>query len=140
MTRTLFAFLFCLCCALFAQTHTDDEYETCYAFMNRINLKTTFEKAKKKAIEAQLSRNPMMANFKPEIVAFANKYFKFESLKQEIADLFLEHFTAPELKKQPVWKRTMQRWPNSTTPTWGRNSRRSNRLSSSRASNSPVRS
>ena len=99
MTRTLFAFLFCLCCAAFAQTHSDDEYEACYAFMNRINLKTTFEQAKKKAIEAQLSRNPMMANFKPEIVAFANKYFKFESLKKEIADLFLEHFTAPELKK-----------------------------------------
>ncbi|MBR4673065.1 MAG: DUF2059 domain-containing protein [Victivallales bacterium] len=99
MTRTLFAFLLCLCCAAFAQTHSDDEYETCYAFMKRINLKTTFENAKKKAIEAQLSRNPMMANFKPEIVAFANKYFKYESLKKEIADLFLEHFTAPELKK-----------------------------------------
>ena len=99
MTRTVLALLLTLFCVAFAQTHSDDEYETCYGFMQKINLKASLEKAKKKAIEAQINRNPMMANFKPEIVAFANKYFKYEDLKKEIADIVLEHFTAPELSK-----------------------------------------
>ncbi len=99
MTRTVFALLFCLFCAAFAQTHSAEEYEAAYAFMNRINFKARLEKGKKQAIEAQIKNNPMMANFKPELVAFANKYFNYESVKKDIADLCLEQFTAPELKK-----------------------------------------
>ena len=99
MTRTVFALMFALFCVAFAQSHSDEEYETCYAYMQKINLKATLEKAKKKAIEAQINRNPMMANFKPEIVAFSNKYFKYEDLKKNIADICLQHFTAPELAK-----------------------------------------
>ena len=99
MTKTVFALLLCLFCAAFAQNHSDDEYNAAYAFMNRINFKAMLERGKKQAIEAQIKSNPMMANFKPEIVAFANKYFNYESVKKDIAALCLEQFTAPELKK-----------------------------------------
>ena len=99
MTRTVFALLLCLVCAAFAQNHSDEDFDAAYAFMNRINFKAMLERGKKKAIDAQISRNPMMANFKPEIVAFVNKYFNYESIKKDVAALFLEHFTVPELKK-----------------------------------------
>ena len=99
MTRTVLALMLCLFCAAYAQTHSDEEYKAAYAFMNRINFKAMLERGKNQAIAAQINNNPMMANFKPEIVAFANKYFNYEAVKKEIADLFLEHFTAPELNK-----------------------------------------
>lgn len=99
MTRTVLALMLCLFCAAYAQTHSDDEYKAAYAFMNRINFKGMLERGKKQAIDAQIKNNPMMANFKPEIVAFANKYFNYEVVKMDMANLILEHFTAPELKK-----------------------------------------
>ena len=54
MTRTVLALMLCLFCAAFAQTHSDDEYEAAYAFMNRINFKAMLERGKKQAIEAQI--------------------------------------------------------------------------------------
>ena len=99
MTRTVLALMLCLFSAAYAQTHSDDEYKAAYAFMNRINFKGMLERGKKQAIDAQIKNNPMMANFKPEIVAFANKYFNYEVVKMDMANLILEHFTAPELKK-----------------------------------------
>ena len=97
--KLFLAALLCVCGMAFSQTHSDEEYKACYGFMEKINVSAKLEKAKKQAIEAQLKNNPMMASFKSEIVAFSNKYFNYEVLKKDLAEICLQHFTAPELKQ-----------------------------------------
>ena len=57
-------------------------------------------------IDIQLQQNPAIAPFKQVMLDFFSKYMSWESLKDDIAEIYLEEFSIQELKELTAFYKT----------------------------------
>ncbi|MGI9088895.1 MAG: DUF2059 domain-containing protein [Chthoniobacterales bacterium] len=68
-------------------------------------------------LQMQVQQNPQLAQFQPQMKAFLNKYMSWASLKDDMAKVYTEEFTEPELNdltkfyQSPLGKKTVEKMP-----------------------------
>ncbi len=82
-----------------------------------MDLAKTMDSAINKIVDMQIKQNPMVAPFKQVFLDFFRKYMSWDALKEDMAKIYAEEFTAKELKeltafyKSPLGKKMAEKQP-----------------------------
>ena len=77
-----------------------------HELLQAMHLDKTFEESMEKMIDVQLQQNPAIAPFKNVMLEFFSKYMSWESLKDDMAEIYLEEFSIQELKDLTAFYKT----------------------------------
>ena len=69
-------------------------------------LDKTFSESLEKGVEVQIKQNPMIAPYKHVLLKFFSKYMSWESMKDEMAEIYAAEFTIKELKAITAFYKT----------------------------------
>ena len=75
------------------------EYDLAYKLLETMDAKKQFDIMKNGMLEMQLKTAPQLTPYKEIFVRFFEKYLVFDSLKRELADIYLDMFTPEEIKE-----------------------------------------
>ena len=96
------------------------EYDLAYKLLETMDMKKQFDIMKNGMLEMQLKAAPQLTPYKEIFVRFFEKYLVFDSLKRELADIYLDMFTPEEIKEliafyeTPLGKKIIEKTPELT--------------------------
>ena len=79
--------------------HTQAEYAAAYELLEAMQLPAQLKQTLDGLVEMQMRSNPKLVPYKSIFTEFFNKYMSFETLKKGYADIYLDSFSAAELKE-----------------------------------------
>ncbi|MCP3899625.1 MAG: DUF2059 domain-containing protein [Desulfobacteraceae bacterium] len=91
-----------------------------YELFDAMELATTFEQTIKKIVDMQIQQNPQIGPFRKVMLDFFAKYMGWESLKADMAKIYIDKFSIEELVKlkefyqTPLGKKTARLLPELT--------------------------
>jgi hypothetical protein len=77
-----------------------------------------FETAIDQMLDVQARSNPVLGKMRPTMKRFFNKYMSFDSLKDDMAKIYMESFTEAEIKdltkfyQSPLGKKLLEKMPD----------------------------
>jgi hypothetical protein len=92
--RTAFAAIFML---LATATHADSRYEAAYRLLEVSQLEQLLEASIEESLLVELDQNPDLVPFADVMRDFFNRHMSYESLKVELAEIYVDALTADEL-------------------------------------------
>ena len=94
--------------AITAGEKEDDKSHTVAAIelLESMQLEITFEKTIESAVDLQVKQNPSIAPYRKVMLEFFSKYMSWESLKDEMAQIYVDAFTIQELKELTAFYKT----------------------------------
>ncbi len=111
LTAVVCAFSFQVSGAEKVAKHTQEEYAAAYELLEALQVPVQLKQTLDGLVEMQMRANPKLVPYKSIFTDFFNKYMSFEALKKGYADIYLDSFSAAELKeltafyKSPVGKK-----------------------------------
>ena len=96
------------------------EYDLAYKLLETMDMKKQFDIMKNGMLEMQLKAAPQLTPYKEIFVKFFEKHLVFDSLKRELADIYLDMFTPEEIKdliafyETPLGKKIIEKTPELT--------------------------
>ena len=82
-----------------AAKRTQADYAAAYELLEAMQVPAQMKQTLDGLVEMQMRANPQLMPYKSIFTAFFNKYMSFESLKKQYADIYLDIFSAAELKE-----------------------------------------
>ncbi|MBN2641745.1 MAG: DUF2059 domain-containing protein [Victivallales bacterium] len=88
-----------------------------YELFKVMEMPVTYQESIEKMLEVQIKQNPSIAPLKDTMLKFFNKYMGWESMKEDMAKIYMKNFTDEELKeliifhKTPVGRKTAMLMP-----------------------------
>jgi len=93
--------------AFAGQSHADaDARKEAEIMLTGLGMETVLEQSIEETLNMQLEQRPKLVPFKGVMLGFLKKYMSFESLKQDMIDIYADAFTAPELREINAFYRT----------------------------------
>ncbi len=89
--------LFMFTCNLYAGNNTG--IATAQKLFKTMNLSATYQETIQKGVDFQIRTNPQLAPFKNVMLKFFQKYMGWNSIKDELAKIYSQHFTVKEMNK-----------------------------------------
>lgn len=83
-----------------------------YELFETAKMSTIYQQTIEKTLEAQIKQNPEIAPLKDVMTKFFDKYMGWESIKKDIAKIYMKNFTDDEIKeliafyKTPIGQKT----------------------------------
>ena len=102
------------------KVYTKAEYDLAYRLLEIMDTKKNFEALKSGMLDMQLKTAPQLVPYKQIFVKFFDKYMEFNLLRKELADIYLDIFTAAEIKEltafyqTPLGKKLIEKTPELT--------------------------
>ncbi len=88
------------------KVYTKAEYDLAYQVLEAMDSEKHFEIMKGEMLEMHLKAAPQLAPYKEIFMKFFDKYLVFESMKKELADIYLDLFTPEEIRELIAFYRT----------------------------------
>jgi hypothetical protein len=88
-----------------------------YELFKVMEMPVTYQESIEKMLEVQIKQNPSIAPLKDTMLKFFNKYMGWESMKEDMAKIYMKNFTDKELKeliifyKTPIGRKTAMLMP-----------------------------
>ena len=103
-TVALMVFLGVFVFTLHAQnTHTAEEYQICYRLFEIMEMDKTMRDTTNKLVDVQLNAfsisNADKAKVRPVLIKFFEKYMSYDSLKRDLAEVYLKYFTIKDIQE-----------------------------------------
>ena len=73
--------------------------EPVYELMDLVGSKEQMEQVSSQMVTMITSSNPALAPYRDEISAWTNKYFTWDAMKGDMAEIYRKYFTEDEIKK-----------------------------------------
>ncbi len=86
--------------------HTEAELNAAYAYMEAIGTPETLDRTINAILNQQLEKLPELEPYRAVFLAFYRDCLSYEANRQELANLYLKNFTAPELEELTAFART----------------------------------
>ncbi len=86
--------------------HSEADYQVAYMALEAMQLSRSLRQTLSSTLEMQLKSNPQLLPVRDVLESFLTKYLNYENLKQRYADLYLDVFTAEELKEMIAFYQT----------------------------------
>jgi hypothetical protein len=77
-----------------------------HEFLKTIQLDKTFAETIETAVDLQIKQNPMIEPYRDVMLEFFEKYMSWDSLKDDMAQIYVEEFTIQEIEKLSAFYRT----------------------------------
>ena len=77
-----------------------------YELFETTKMPTVYQQTIEKTIEAQIQQNPEIAPLKDIMIKFFDKYMGWESVKKDIAKIYMKNFTDDEIKELIAFYKT----------------------------------
>lgn len=74
--------------------------------LESMQVEITFEKTIESAVDLQVKQNPSIAPYRKVLLEFFSKYMSWDSLKDEMARIYVDAFTIQELKELTAFYKT----------------------------------
>jgi hypothetical protein len=102
--------------------NADDQVslDATYKLFEAMELATTFEQTIIKSVDIQIQQNPQIAPFRKVMLDFFSKYMGWESMKYDMAKIYISKFSVEEINKlrefyeTPLGKKTARLLPELT--------------------------
>jgi len=91
--------------------------KSAYTLLNTMNMKKTYQGMLNRITDMQIQQNPQLANIKPTIHKFFEKYMGWDALVEDMAKVYAKNFTEMELNditkfyKTKVGQKTIKLMP-----------------------------
>ena len=91
------------------------------ALLKTMNMNSTYAKMIQNITDMQVKQNPQLEALKPTMMAFFEKYMGWDALKDDMAKVYANNYTAQELNeinafyKTPVGQKTVELMPKIAT-------------------------
>lgn len=80
--------------------------EVVYELFKVMELPVTYQESIEKMLEVQVKQNPSIAPLKDTMLKFFDKYMGWESMKEDMAKIYMKNFTDEELKELIIFYKT----------------------------------
>lgn len=100
--------------------YSESDYGLCYELFEVMKMDQHFRKTMDMLLELQMKSNPALQMFRPEMEQFFHRYGSFQELKKPLARVYLDMFTADDIREYIRFYRT---------PAGGRLAERTSELS-----------
>lgn len=100
-----------------ATKHTDAEIAAADELFKAMDLETVFSASIQRTVDMQIKQNPAIAPYRQVMLDFFAKYMSWASLKDDMAQIYMDEFSIDEIKeltafyKTPVGHKVAQRLP-----------------------------
>lgn len=87
------------------------------ALFKALDYAKSYDETIQRLVDSQIQQMPVLAPYKPEMLAFLNKYMSWDSIKDEVIVMYSETFTAQELQElaafyqTPLGKKALKKMP-----------------------------
>jgi uncharacterized protein len=94
------------------QASEERDTKVVYELFETAKMSTVYQQTIEKMIETQTQQNPELIPIKDTMLKFLDKYMGWESIKKDMAKIYMRHFTDDELKeliafyKTPIGQKT----------------------------------
>lgn len=85
---------------------TDKTHAAAQELLEAMQIDDTFNKTIEASVDMQIQQNPMIAPYREVMLKFFAKYMSWESLKDDVAKIYTDEFTAEELKELTAFYKT----------------------------------
>lgn len=91
--------------------------EEAYKLFEAIDMKNTYAKMVDNIVTIQIGSNKSLLKVKPQLIEFFNKYMGWETLKEDVTNIYVKAYSANELKQirefyeTPVGQKTIKLMP-----------------------------
>lgn len=99
-------------------THNQTEArQAAEALFKALDYAKSYDETIQRLVDSQIQQMPVLAPYKPEMLAFLNKYMSWDSIKEEVIVMYSETFTAQELRElaafyqTPLGKKALKKMP-----------------------------
>ncbi|HTL30050.1 MAG TPA: DUF2059 domain-containing protein [Tepidisphaeraceae bacterium] len=89
-----------------AEEHTPEHHAAALELMESMKIRTLLDDAVNKMLDGQIRQNPQIARFKPIMTEFFKKYMSWDAIKEDMANLYCDEFSADELKQLTAFYKT----------------------------------
>lgn len=95
----------------------DDEFEAAYRMLESIDMARLLRESAKSSLEVEMQANPALLPYREVMLQFFEAQMGYDSLKDELAAIYAEAFTADELDaiaafyQTPVGRKTIEKMP-----------------------------
>ena len=79
--------------------YSESEYGLCYEMFDAMKMEQQFQKSIDLMLELQMKSNPMLQMFRPEMESFFRRCASYQALKRELAQIYLDAFTADDIRE-----------------------------------------
>ena len=89
-----------------APTPTMATIEKGYELLESMKLKDNYEAIIQRITDMQIKNNPTLKESRPKIEAFFDKSMGWETIKEDMANLYIKHYTAKEIEELNTFYQT----------------------------------
>lgn len=97
--------------------HQTEARQAAEALFKALDYAKSYDETIQRLVDSQIQQMPVLAPYKPEMLAFLNKYMSWDSIKEEVIVMYSETFTAQELRElaafyqTPLGKKALKKMP-----------------------------
>ena len=88
------------------QASEERDTKVVYELFETAKMSTVYQQTIEKTLEAQIKQNPEIAPLKDVMTKFFDKYMGWESIKKDIAKIYMKNFTDDEIKELIAFYKT----------------------------------
>ena len=88
------------------QASEERDTKVVYELFETAKMSTVYQQTIEKTLEAQIKQNPEIAPLKDVMTKFFDKYMGWESIKKDIAKIYMKNFTDDEIKQLIAFYKT----------------------------------
>lgn len=88
------------------QASEERDTKVVYELFETAKMSTVYQQTIEKTLEAQIKQNPEVAPLKDVMTKFFDKYMGWESIKKDIAKIYMKNFTDDEIKELIAFYKT----------------------------------
>ncbi len=113
----LLALVVLLCFTGLAQAQSDQRLKAAENLLEAMNVKVALQKSIDAMLDVQLRQRPAMRPYKDILLKFYRKYMSYESLKDDMVQIYADAFSEKELNeiakfyRSPVGQKTIEKMP-----------------------------
>ncbi|MCJ8328417.1 MAG: DUF2059 domain-containing protein [Lentisphaeria bacterium] len=100
------AILFLSIITVHAEEETERTNKVVFEYFKTMKMATTYQQTIEKMLDLQMKQNPNLIPLKDALLKFFDKYMGWESIKNDLANIYMKNFSDAELKELIIFYKT----------------------------------